>query len=83
MVANLDDLSSSEDEDYVPEAKILKKTDIEISKQNGVEDKSPPKTGIDLLKERKKDREVDDMWDLMQEDDTYKNKLKVQKTDEA
>ena len=85
MGADLDDDESSEDEDYCPDAKVMKQTDKEINKQNGTEELKGPKTGIDLLKEKKKDRDADDMWDLMnmEEDDFYKKKLKVAKTDEG
>lgn len=67
--------SSSDDQDYVPSAKALKLADKETGT---VVDKQL--TGIDLVKEVKRIREVDDLFDLMnQEDDFYAKKR--QKTD--
>ena len=80
--ADFDD--SSDDDDYVPDQKALKKSEQELSKQNGTI-ASGSKTGIELLKEKKLEKEVDEFWDLMnQEDDIYsKRKAKAAKTEDG
>ena len=73
----MDDLDSSEDDDYVPDKKQNEKAEKELIKQNGGEYKNDDeaKTGIELLKQKKREKETDDLWDLMQEeDDIYKKK---------
>ena len=69
---------SSEDDDYVPNAKAIEKTEKEIGLQNGyVQDDNGPKTGLDLIKQKRRERETDDLWEMMQmdEDPIYKKKL--------
>jgi hypothetical protein len=82
-----EDLDSSEDDDYVPEAAKMKLADKELSKQNGtkIPDNDDLKTGIQILKEKRKQKETDDLWDLMNmEDDlTSKFKSKQQKIQEV
>ena len=86
MNANLDDLDSSQDDDYVPDAKALKQSDKELIKQNGAAKDlldDQPKSGIELLKQKKREKETDDLWDLMNcEDDFYASKKKALKTHE-
>ena len=80
--ANLDE-DSSEDDDYVPDAKANKECEKELLKQNGPSKDDPEKelTGIDLIKLKKRQKETDDLWDLMniEEDPIYKKKLEGQK----
>ena len=54
MTANLDDLDSSEDDDYVPDNKAMQQTNKEINKQNGLKEDVPVKSGIEQLRENKK-----------------------------
>lgn len=73
------DSDSSEDDDYVPTAKDLK--------QAGVSDPDEPVaekqlTGIALVKDQKRQREVDDIFAMMNEaDDHFVNTNKRQKVD--
>lgn len=55
--ANLDELESSEDDDYVPDAKAIKESEKELEKQNGTTAKKEddkPLSGVQLLKEKKR-----------------------------
>ena len=63
--------SSSDDEDYVPTHKDLKKAGVADSIQ---EEHEQELTGIALIKEKKRLREVDDLFALMNEEDSYKPK---------
>ena len=74
----------SEDEDYVPDAKQIKETDKELALQNGLpyDDRTEKQKKADELlqetREKKRQKETDDLWDLMnqEEDLAFTNKLK-------
>ena len=73
LTANLDDLESSEDDDYVPDAKTIQNSEKELIKQNGVSKKGLEEdvdklTGLDLIRHKKRERETDDLWAMMNED---------------
>ena len=61
-----DEYDSSDDENYVPSE------DEEKSEQK--EDSEPELTGIAALKERKRNREVDDLFELMNQEDPFYTK---------
>ena len=92
-IMDMDDLSDSEaDDDYVPDAKQQAETEKELAMQNGyVEDKkkkySEEDDQIQTLREKKRQKETDDLWDLMnmeEEDQMYKSKLKrIKKSDSS
>lgn len=84
-IMDIEDLEDSEeDDDYVPDAKQAQETEKELAKQNGValpsdKKKSEAEQKIEALKEKKRQKETDDLWDLMnmeEEDQFYKSKLK-------
>ena len=79
---------SSEDDDYMPSAKAIEKTEQEIGKQNGfvAPEDNGPKTGLELIRQKRREKETEDLWELMQmdEDPAYKKKVesrKVQKVE--
>ena len=75
MQAQLDEYDSEEDEDYVPpEEKNPKKVESDNDKYD--EDKL---TGIEALKNKKRNREVDDLFDLMNAEDPFKKALEQRK----
>ena len=63
----------------MPSAKAIEKTEHEIGKQNGFvkPDEDAPKTGLDLIKQKRREKETEDLWEMMQmeEDPIYKKKL--------
>lgn len=63
---NKKDYDSSDDEDYVPSE------DIKESEEK--EESEPELTGIAALKERKRNREVDDIFELMNQEDPFYTK---------
>ena len=80
LTANLDELESEEDDDYVPDAKAIKESEKELEKQNGTKSKledDKELTGIQLLKEQKRQKETDDLFDLMNEEDDFYQKRKL------
>ena len=80
LTANLDELESGEDDDYVPDAKAIKESEKELEKQNGTKSKledDKELTGLQLLKEKKRQKETDDLFDLMNEEDDFYQKRKL------
>ena len=82
---DLGDVSDSEeDDDYVPDAKQARETEKELAKQNGTALPGEKKNAeqedkVEALREKKRQKETDDLWDLMnmeEEDQFYKSKLK-------
>ena len=63
------DCSSSDDEDYVPTAKELKEAETNDQKETENE-----LTGVALLKDLKRQREADDLFALMNEEDSKATK---------
>ena len=76
MQAQLDEYDSEEDEDYVPPEEKNGKKDIESDHDKYDEDKL---TGIEALKNKKRNREVDDLFDLMNAEDPIKKALEQRK----
>ena len=72
----------------MPSAKAIEKTEQEIGKQNGfiAPEDNGPKTGLELIRQKRREKETEDLWELMQmdEDPAYKKKVesrKVQKVE--
>ena len=84
-IMDLDGVSESEeeDDDYVPDKKVAEATEKEIAKQNNggiapvVETKEMG--GIQALREKKRQQETDDLWDLMNEEDDFDKKMKLKR----
>jgi hypothetical protein len=75
----LDD--SSSDDEYVPTAKELRQAEETGPKVKSGLSSEDELTGIALLKAKKRQREVDDLFDLMNEEDDYtKKRQKVAET---
>ena len=75
MQAQADEYDSEEDEDYVPPEDKNGKQD-ESDKEIFDEDKL---TGIEALRNKKRNREVDDIFDLMNAEDPIKKALEQRK----
>lgn len=80
-VKNVFDDSESDDFEYVPTAKELKQAGVESTSYGAPAPKEL--TGIALVKDQKRQREVDDIFAMMNQEDAFKNTTKRQKTDTA
>ena len=81
-----DSSGSSDDQDYVPTAKELKQAEEpDTKKRREASSDDEQLTGVALLKEKKRQRDVDDLFALMNEQDggDYTCKSKRQKTTAA
>ena len=75
------DYDSEDDQDYVPTAKELQKAGVSFPDEPK-EDKQL--TGIALVRDLKRQREVDDIFAMMNEEDNYTSKRqKVDQTTKA
>lgn len=79
--------SDDEDEDYVPKEGIIKLIGLMIidkknlkNKKEEVVDSDECLDGIGNLKKQKKEKMIDDIWAMMQEEETVRPAAKIQKT---
>ena len=65
---------SEDDGEYVPTLKELKQAGVSDGESKDIEEKVL--TGIALLKDQKRQREVDDLFELMNQEDDFVSKTK-------